>query len=30
MNIKGESFQLKEKLRAGLLKPKICELPVTT
>jgi len=30
VNIKGESFRLKEKLRAGLLKPKIGEPPVTT
>jgi len=30
MNIKGESFRLKEKLKAGLLKPKIGELsPIT-
>jgi DNA replication protein DnaC len=30
VNIKGESFRLKEKLRAGLLKPKIGEPSVTT
>jgi hypothetical protein len=30
VKIKGESFRLKEKLRAGLLKPKIGEPPVTT
>jgi len=30
MTIKGESFRLKEKLKAGLLKPKIGEPPVTT
>src|SRR5262249_49097479 len=30
VNIKGESFRLKEKLRAGLLKPKSGEPPVTT
>jgi DNA replication protein DnaC len=30
VNIKGESFRLKEKLKAGLLKPKIGEPPVTT
>ena len=29
VNIKGESFRLKEKLKAGLLKPKIGEPPVT-
>jgi hypothetical protein len=27
VNIKGESFRLKEKLKAGLLKPKL-EVPV--
>lgn len=30
VNIKGQSFRLKEKLRAGLLRPKIGEPPVTT
>jgi hypothetical protein len=30
VNIKSESFRLKEKLKAGLLKPKIGEPPVTT
>jgi DNA replication protein DnaC len=30
VNIKGESFRLKEKLKAGLLKPKIAEPSVTT
>jgi len=30
VNIKGESFRLKEKLKAGLLKPKLGEPPVTT
>jgi hypothetical protein len=30
MNIKGESFRLKEKLKAGLLKPKIGEPSPTT
>jgi DNA replication protein DnaC len=29
VNIKGESFRLKEKLRAGLLKPKL-EAPATS
>ena len=29
INIKGESFRLKEKLKAGLLKPKL-EQPVTS
>jgi len=30
VNIKGESFRLKEKLKAGLLKPKIGEpSPIT-
>ena len=30
VNIKGESFRLKEKLKAGLLKSKIGEPPLTT
>ena len=30
VNIKGESFRLKEKLKAGLLKPKIGEPSPTT
>jgi DNA replication protein DnaC len=29
INIKGESFRLKEKLKAGLLKPKLDEQPAT-